>query len=209
MKMGLKFLKILLFTLLLGSCSLAPMTSPKSAASLGEKKYELSAGLSPALNAGLGIGIKDNLDIGFGYEIQIFSQISTWAKYSFLNNPEGHSFALYGGLFAAADISSSYGFFLGPIYSYRKDWFEHYLVTRINNVHWDVGDINSDDRDDSIFDDIDWGSGSFSYLQFTYGVNFHTSKKFAINLSAQYWYFLGGESGANNIVPGVEFIFKF
>lgn len=199
----------LLFILLLTSCSLAPMTSPKSGTSLGEKNYELSAGFSPATNVGLAVGIKDNFDIGFGYEVQIFSQVSTWAKYSFVNNQEGHSFAMYGGLFAATDISSSYGFFTGPIYSYKYKWFEHYLVTRFNYVHWDVGVIDSDDKDDSLFDDIDWGSGSFSYLQFTYGINFHTSKKFALNLSAQYWYFLGGDNESHNVIPGVEFIFKF
>lgn len=204
----MKLFSSFLLLLLLGSCSLAPMTSPKSAASLGEKNYSLSAGFSPALNAGLGIGVKENLDVGVGYEVQIFSQISAWTKYSFVNNIEGHAFALYGGVFAATDISSSYGFFTGPVYSYRKDWFEHYLVTRFNSVHWSAGEIESDDRDDSIIDEIDWDSGSFNYFQFTYGINFHTSKKFALNISAQYWLFLDSDNQSNKIIPGVELIFK-
>lgn len=198
---------ILISLFIFSSCSLAPLTSPKTASSLGKGELELTGGLSPAANATLIYGLTEDLDFGGTYEIQFFQQVSVWGKYSFINQMQSHSLALYGGVFAALDASSTRGIFVGPVYSYRHKWFEHYLVTRYNYVNWGAGDIKQEDKEDSLLD-LNWDSGHFSYLQFSYGINFWTSEKFAINISAQYFYYLDNDGDASNIVPGIELIFK-
>ena len=175
-----------------------------------KKNWEINTGFSPAPTFSFGRGFTDDFDAGMILEQQLFTQLALWTKYAFINSGDnGVSLAGYGGVFQAFDFGSSKGFFIGPIVSYKKDWFETYFITRYNYVTWNLGAITPDDRDDVFINQIDWASGSFTYLQGTLGVNFWFSEGFGLNINAQYFKFLELEAETDEIIPGIELMWRF
>ncbi|MBT7768174.1 MAG: hypothetical protein HN730_13535, partial [Bdellovibrionales bacterium] len=184
--------------------------STKTARTLGDKNYEITTGLSPAPSFVLGRGFADNFDAGILIEKQFTPQLSLWGKYAFKNGADREfSFATYGGIFQAIDFTTTKGLFLAPIVSYQVGWFEIYLVPRYNYVHWDAGKLNSDKSDDSILDNVEWESESFSYYQLTLGVNFWFSQGFGLNLTGQYWYLPSTDAEMKEVIPGIELLWRF
>ena len=196
---------ILIFT----SCSFAPLTSTKTARSLGEGKWEVSTGFSPALNVNVGKGITEKVDAGIIVEQQFSPVVALWGKYSFSTSAEDSAFAAYGGVFKGSGTSDSSGFFFGPVASYKKKWFEIYFLPVFNYVKWEAGSLTLEDQDDSFFDEINWQSSSLKYMQYTLGVNFWFTEGFALNISGKTWSFFDDNVKSEGISPGLEFIWNF
>ncbi len=189
---------------------MAPFTSPKSGRSLGEKNWEITSGFSPAPTFSVARGFSENFDAGALAEYQLFPQVAVWGKYSLINTDKrDYAVALYGGLFQALDLAESQGFFAGPIISYKKKWFETYFVIRYNYVDWDPIKLTANDKDDSLFDSVDWDAGSLDYMQYTFGMNFWFTDGFALNLSGQYWSFFENGVHTDSVIPGIELIWHF
>ena len=96
------------------SCSLAPLSSTKTARSLGAGGWEVSAGLSPVPAFSLGRGITENLDFGLLMETQFRFLGALWAKYAFRSTDDGFSISLYGGPLLFAKSLAKLRPFLGP-----------------------------------------------------------------------------------------------
>ncbi len=193
----------------ISACSFAPLTTTKTARSLGEGSWEIDTGFSPAYTLTAGRGISKNLDAGLIFESQISSLFALWGKYSLINSNEKISLALYGGLFQSADILSSSGAFIGPIISYKSSWFETYLIANYNHVNWNIGNITDGYVDDLFFSFVDWEGVSLNYLQYIWGVNFWFTKGLGLNMNVQYWYFLNHKNVAPAFLPGIELMLRF
>lgn len=152
----------MVIALLLGaSCSIAPFNSTKTARTLGDANWEIDSGLSPALYFSASRGFGENFDGGVTFEGQASPVLGVSGKYAFINAQEkGFSLSGLGGLFLGQDIAQSSGFYIGPVLSYKLDWFEPYLVTRYNWVKWNGQDLSGNERDDLFvdlvsFDDVE------------------------------------------------------
>ncbi|MCB9060499.1 MAG: hypothetical protein H6622_03135 [Halobacteriovoraceae bacterium] len=207
------FLSLLFILFFISSCSLAPYTSTKTARTLGEGNWEIDTGFSPALYLGTSIGVSENLDVSFLIEAQAAPVIGLSGKYALLNSQdEGFSFSGLGGVFLGIDVVESSGFFIGPVLSYKVDWFETYIVTRYNWVKWKGKNLNSDQRDELFIDFINFDNIELSYMQYTFGFNFWFDQKIALNINAKYIKFFGNDVSNNDkesLLPGVGFIFRF
>lgn len=186
----------LVLLLLLTSCSIAPMMTTRNARTLGEgnNKMQVSPGF-PVLGVSYERGLTENWDMGLAAELQLGTVYSAFTKYAFINSEDGFSLAASAGGFygnSIADVDSR-GFYVGPVASWRKDWFEVFLFPRYNYVHWEGFDVetNSSDTDELFFDLKPNGTSySFRYMQFDLGFNFYTGSRFHFGLGASYIYFL-------------------
>lgn len=206
----MKSLALMGIVLLTSACSMAPYTSPKTARALGQGNWEVSTGLSPAFNVSAAVGVHEKVEVGVLLEQQFFTETAVWGKFTALDfKDDGPSVAFYGGGFLAVDASGTDGYFLGPIVSFKKDWFEMYLVARYNKVNWETAEITLEDQNDADLLYFDWSAGSTQYYQYVLGINFWFTQKFALNISAQYWQFIGSDAEQESIEPGVELVWRF
>ena len=186
------------------------MQSGRSARSLGEDNWGIGAGISPTLSVEGGYGVSQDLDVGVLLEYQFGFVASVFTKYSFINRDEGFSLAGYAGAFTGGSFATTRGFYAGPLLSYRRKWFEPYLLMRYTYVHWEAGDLSSDEQQDSFIDLVSWEDTSFNYLQTDLGINFWTSPTFAIVPSAKIFTFFGRNVETDtSVIPGLSFTFLF
>jgi hypothetical protein len=187
---GMNVLISLTLVLISAGCSLAPMTTPRSAQTIGENKNRIEFLPLPVLGVNYQRGITPNLDAGFALEQQLAPLASGFFKYAFINQPENFSLAALGGVFYGSGLVESKGFYLGPITSYRKKWFEVYFHPRYNYVQWDGSDLSNDEDDSLVIDIIKSASKvTLQYLQADIGMSFYTSPRYHIGLGASYLYF--------------------
>ncbi len=205
-----KVLTILLI-LVISSCSFAPVTNTKTARSIGDGNYEMTAGLSPAASFAMGVGVSDNFDLGLTIEQQLLPLLGIWGKYSLFNNNNDNaiSLAAYGGVFFGENVVDTYGSFAGPVLSYKYGWFEVYTSIIYNIVRWEDGELDFEGDDDSFLDGISWNGDSVSYLQFTFGINLWFSDSFGLAVSGKHFMAIGSESQGFGTMPGVELIWRF
>ncbi|WP_286718173.1 hypothetical protein [Thalassolituus sp. UBA2009] len=167
----------------LSACSVAPLTTPTSARSLGKGNVQLSAYVAPATSVSFAAALGENTDAGVAIEQQITINQSIWIKHSLLNQAQGWSVAGLAGLFSATDLANSKGFYLGPLFSYSKGKAEWYGNLRYNRVYWDGPDnLSSEDKDDLWFDIVS-DSSVYSYWQADVGMKIHR-KRVTFNLGA-------------------------
>lgn len=197
-----------LITIFAGACAFAPITTTNSARSLGKSNMQIDVGFSPAPFVSFGYGFTQNFDAGILYEEQLAPLLGLWGQYSFINNPEKWSLALYGGVAAGSGLQNSTSYFIGPIVSYKKKWFETYLTSKYNYVDFKARDLTADEQDDFFIDSID--TWNISYIQTTLGMNFWFSDKFALNISAKHFYLLNSDANTDvEIVPGLGLSWRF
>jgi len=106
---------IYLFASILASCSFAPMSPRVDAASIGKHEIKLESNIAPTPSFGILYGVTDNLDVGL--EVEQAGLGSTWARYSFINNPTGFSFAGNAGVFVSENDIRSNGWYAGLLVS--------------------------------------------------------------------------------------------
>jgi hypothetical protein len=190
----MKFVPIFILVLICG-CSLAPISTPRSAQSLGKNKNKIEVmPIIPVLGFNYQRGISENLDLGFSIEQQLAPVASGFFKYSFINQPQDFSLASTGGLFYGSGIVNTKGLHLGLITSYRKKWFEAFLYPRYNHLQWDGSNLTSDQEDSLVIDIINYTSKmTIQYAQIDIGFNFYTSSVFNFGFGASYLYFLSVE----------------
>jgi len=205
----------MLFSIVLfSSCSLAPFTSTKTARSLGKGTWEIDAGISPAYSFSASRGLSHKFDLGLTIEGQVGAPVFALnGKYAFINKQnEGFSLSGFGGAFSGAG-ADSYGYYLGPVFSYKVKWFEPYLVARYNWVKWKGVDLSTDDTDDLFVDLLDFDDTDISYMQYTFGINFWFSQTFGLNLNLKVITFFGNDVEADDqsgvATPGVALLLRF
>ena len=139
-KVFIHFHPLALFVFLssLASCAAtAPLTSQRTAQTIGADRWELSAGFDPLPNLGVTRGFGDNFELSLRTEVQI---LSVDAKLAFLNQKTGLSLATFAGTFLDANAAKRgenvvYGYFLGPIASYKISFFEPYALAKFSDSH--------------------------------------------------------------------------
>ena len=184
------FLVALLFS---AACSVAPMMTTRNARPLGEgqNKIQISPGI-PVLGISYERGLSDKWDMGLAAESQLTPVFSGFTKYSFVNKEEGTSVAASGGVFYGTGFIDSYGGYVGPILSWRKNWFEFFVFPRYNYVHWNGLNLDSNNDTDALFFDFvsDNTSVDLHYVQIDTGINFYTKSRFSFGVGVSYFYFL-------------------
>lgn len=150
-----------LFTLTLSvffiSCAMAPLTTPKTARSLGEGNWEIDLGATPSYLS-VNRGFSENLDMGLTVENQLGLVFELSGKSAFINrSEEGYSLALFGGVFTGDTLGgNSSEFRLGPVLSYKSGWWEPYLVLTYNLGQWEWEGLTKDEdskSDNSFIDE--------------------------------------------------------
>jgi len=166
----------LVFSLLVLSGCVAPLSSNFTGRSLGKGKIGLDAAAvhlgeeawCPATK--LAYGMTSNLDIGLQFEL---FTIGLFAKYSFINTIEnGFSSA---ALFSLGATTNGMYAYTGPVLSYKMDFVEPYFVGRYNYVHY------NEEIEDIWFGDTIAEAGNYSYFQFTFGSILWITRKVGLN----------------------------
>ena len=207
---------IILLTLFSVSCSIAPVHSPKTARILGINKWEINAESIP-LSFSAYRGLSRDFDIGFTIEAQIGIVYEVSGKYALLNkSDQGVSLSGLGGLFGGESFgSSSQGFRLGPILSYKNSWWEPYVMISYNQVHWEYEFKEKEDDSmsrgnsaiiDIIGDDVS-GKGTYRYMQCSLGSSFWLTEGFAINIDAKTLLFFDNDV-RGGWLPGLSLIWR-
>jgi hypothetical protein len=171
---NLKFL-LLLITIFSTACSIAPLHGPYSARTIDKNKSEFVAGSSfkferPFLR--YGTSISENLDVGLLTEWQFGLLLGAWAKFALINQKEGFSLAVDGGV-GGAGKSTYYS--IGPIASYKYGFWETGLSLKYNYINWGDQDVSLGD-----IGSIDVGNSNFNYLYTTFSNAFWFSKEYAL-----------------------------
>lgn len=172
------FYSLLIFLVMsLSACAFAPLATSTTGRSEGKGKSEIQAGSVPGgAHLKYTVGITDNFDLGAHTEFHLFGGIGAHAKYSLINNKEkGFSTAVIGGA-GSGIFQESYYYYVGPVISYKINFFEPYTALRYNGVYWPKSSQNSTVV--VLDDDI-----HFSYLQLAAGSFFWFSDR--IGLSAE------------------------
>lgn len=203
-----------LLLLLFIGCSIAPLTSPKTAGTLGAGNWEISTGFAPAPSLSVSRGFAKDFDSGIIIENQIFPLIALWGKYALKNSEnKNYAFSFYGGVFHALDPADSKGFFIGPVVSYKYDHTELFLSAQYNWVHWDSVEmsLSLSDKKNSIFNDIKWKQEkeTLSYMQYSLGMSFWFTDKFALSLACKLLQVVDGSEHGLKAYPSAELIFRF
>lgn len=190
----------------LGSCAFAPFSTEKSGSTIGQGKWALETGMSPALYGKGTYGISENFDASLTYEFQLSSVIAADLKYSIINNKEGFALAGTAGIFNASNTD---GYTAAFVASYKAGWFEPFINARYNKVKWDKTVVKND-VEDSTFDEFTFDAKEFSYMQYTFGFNFWTSARFGIAVSGRIIDFIDGAKGdeQQEIMPGISFMWR-
>ena len=201
---------LVLLAFLVSGCTLAPIMSPHSGKSLGKGNWEVAGDLIPSRGISGGYGITDSWDVGFLVEGQLGVVTAMWTKYAFTNE-NSWNWALYGGLFQGAGIgTTTSGYMIGPIVSYRKGWFEPSLALRYNYVKADFTGYDSEEDDDFLFTPDFLGDIDYDYVQLDIGLTFWTSESFALRVTFKSFLGVGGEvTSSSSLAPGFGMHYQF
>ena len=184
------------------SCSLAPFSSTTTGRSYGQGKANIAVGnVASSYYTRLGYGISNNLDVAYIIEFGKFNTSGVLAKYSFLNQDSGLSWALEYSLGGTDKSEYWYG---GGVVSVRFDKsLEFYLNLRYNRVTIHPDDYTlGNDLGGIAFEDND-----LAYLYMSTGMNVWFSENSGINL---YIITTQGENVINESTPfGASMIFNF
>ncbi|MCB9091781.1 MAG: hypothetical protein H6621_03370 [Halobacteriovoraceae bacterium] len=203
-----KILFLLTLFLVVTSCTLAPIYTPKNARSLPPGNFEVDIGVYPVISGNASYGVTADFDLGVTFEQQLAPVAALWGKYSFLNNPAGFALAAYGGYFKSGGAIKASGYMLGPIASFRTQWFEAYMAIRYNTVNYTVSEISQSDSDEFIFD-LNLAQSSMTYWQLDLGFNFWVTETFAVNIGGVYFNYIDGVSNSTDFTPTAAVLFKF
>jgi hypothetical protein len=155
-----------LVLILAQGCAVAPLSNHVTARTNGKGDSLLSAGSTIGVgNTGwvpslkYSVGLADDFDLGFQYEVV---EYGAWGKYAFVNGKEeGFSFAALGG--AGLSFEGVYAY-VGPVVSWKWDWFEPYFVERFNYVSYPEQKI-----DLASIGELTVEPGTYRYFQHTLG----------------------------------------
>jgi len=116
MKLNHWVVVLCVLSMLSASCSFAPLTPRVDAASIGKNQVKLESNVGPTASIGILYGLNENLDIGLEVEQDFLG--TTWARYSFINNPSGFSLAGNAGVFISTSRQrQSNGWYAGLLLS--------------------------------------------------------------------------------------------
>jgi hypothetical protein len=211
MKTHLKAYCLLLIILSLSACSFAPLTSSKSARTLGKGNWEIDTGASPLLNAAVNRGMSDDWDFGLTVEQQFGPVFALTSKNGLYNNQgNGLSLSLLSSIYVATGVVTGKGFYVGPIVSYQGQKWEFFSSLRYNWLKWDGSDLSPDDRTDLIISVLNFDDVSINYLQYHFGFNYWFNQKFAWGLDGKYLSFFGSNvKSSSKLIPGTSLIWRF
>ncbi|MCB0415008.1 MAG: hypothetical protein KDD50_11785 [Bdellovibrionales bacterium] len=186
-----------IFGLLFSGCALGPILSHDNGRSLGDSNGSIGLNVTNqgyyALKASY--GFDENLDIGV--ELEALA-LGLRGKYSFINQENGYSTAVVGGL--GTTLGGSY-YYVQSANSYRTGKWEPFGSLRITKVSYSASDITDANTGDIL---TSYPASSFTYGTIFIGSKYHFSEKF--NLSLELSSFIAMESGltfANSVMPSL------
>lgn len=197
----MKYTLSLLVLFFATACAIAPMGPSHTGKTNGAGVGNFNIGLiGSAFYTQAGLGIHDNIDLGFVFEFGGYTTSGITAKYSFLNNTTGPAAALeasYGG-----SDKSEYHYF-GGILSYQMgEALEVFVNGRYNTVQ-----VNGDEYEKG--DEIglvEIKDDDFNYFYLAYGINIWPVPDVGLNIySASV---LGNEIKEKSNSVGVSLLFK-
>ncbi len=160
----------------LSSCAIGPLVSHDTARTVGKSNHELIGGYGDAGYAfKWNYGLNDNLD--FGLHLESLS-IGLRAKYAFINNKEGWSFATALGTGSSLGGSHYYGDIVG---SYLVGSWEPYGTIRLVHVTTDPLELKDTDTGQINFV---VASSEYNYGQFMIGTRYWLNQNWLLSVEA-------------------------
>ena len=194
---------LLILTIVLTSCSLAPLSVNTSGRSYGAGKMQAEVGnTNSTYNLKFGLGVTDDFDAGFVMEFGAIATSAIFFKYSFLNNETGPSLALDVGYGSTESTKFYYAGVIGSI-AFTKE-FELFTNVRINSVSTDEADIEKDKFNGN----IKILAYDVNYLQFAYGLNIWFSENVGLTLYSVHFRADDIET-TQDATFGAAFMFKY
>lgn len=188
MKNKICFWSSLLVVIFLSGCAFGPLVNHESARSVGKSNHEIMGSVgSPGYAFKWTYGATENLDLGVQWESL---SLGIRAKYSFLNQTEGWSFAGALGTGASTGGSHNYG---DLISSYASGAWEPYGTLRAVHVTTDPMDFRNADTGNLVFT-VD--RSQYTYGQFFLGTRYWFNPNWLMSAEAS-WLF--------SITPGIVF----
>ncbi|MGH1468281.1 MAG: hypothetical protein ACRBBP_05290 [Bdellovibrionales bacterium] len=194
-----------IITLILSGCTLAPLSEPHTAQTLGNGNHEWTS----STGAGQGLfhqsisythGYSDNLDLGVLLEYQSLGPlIALQGKYLLSDNAKNPLSLFFGAGFGAASPTTFV--YLGPIKSFKiSPSYELTLNTRVNVYHWDFDDVEDQEDGSELINDIinigiDSVNGTYVYASVNASNTLWVNERFGVTLSTTLLQFLGKVKG--------------
>ena len=189
----------------LSACAVAPFSNHTTGRTNGAGQSHLVVGSTignlrvPVVK--YDIGVLDNLDLGFDYEV---ATLGAQAKVGFMDaKSDGFAIAALAG---AGNGGNGYYVYGGPAMSYKYDILEPYSVIRYNYVHF-----NSSQTQLGGLGTLSIPAGRYSYMMYTLGLSVMALDW--LGFSGEYT-FLGGTGSGTTIIsrsgyPSAAVNFKF
>lgn len=180
-------LTLLLTSITLVACSIAPLNTPTTAKTLGQNHSSFNANLP--LGVSIAYGLSDNTDIEGSLELQFLQIVNSVAVKQALYSNEKLFLSAFGGFFySKSEYYKSEGYFLGPIMSFPlATTAELYLSAKYNQVNWtglNPDEVNDTDLLFTVFKD--GNNTHFEYTQWDLGLRFKASKRVFLSIGAKH-----------------------
>jgi hypothetical protein len=198
----MKYISLILVTVLIQSCALAPFSPTSSGTTNGAGTSKASFGSANTnFYLKMDYGLSENFDIGYAMEFGSISTSGLYGVYSVLNQKTGLALAFEGGYGSSGDSSYAY---LGMINSLGvSDNLEFFLNIRAVNVETSEDEVTLGDT---------IGAAKVTgynprYFYNTLGINIMTGE--SIGLSIYSIYIVGHDLySPNGTGSGVGLIYK-
>jgi hypothetical protein len=186
----------------LSGCAVGPLVSHETARTVGNSNHELIGGYGMAgYVVKWNYGLTKNLDLGLHWESL---SIGLRAKYAFINNREGWSFATALGAGSSIGGSHYYGDIIG---SYLAGPWEPYGTVRLVHVKTDPLEFKDKDTGDIAFT---VPSADYDYGQFILGTRYWISAHWLFSLEASSLFAVSsGLKIGNGVLVGGSFGYRF
>jgi hypothetical protein len=197
-----KFLFYVVAMATLSGCAVGPLVSHETARTVGDSNHELIGGYGMAgYVVKWDYGLTKNLDLGLHWESL---SIGLRAKYAFINNREGWSFATALGAGASVGGSHYYGDIIG---SYLAGSWEPYGTLRL--VHVKTDPLEFKDKDTGEID-FTVPSAEYDYGQFILGTRYWISAHWLLSLEASSLFAVSsGLKIGSGVLVGGSFGYRF
>lgn len=201
MKKYLAFFYLVAVTTLSG-CAVGPLVSHETARTVGDSNSELIGGYGQAGYVfKWNYGLTENLDFGLHWESL---SIGLRAKYAFINNDNGWSFASALGTGVSVGGNHYYGDIIG---SYLVDSWEPYGTLRFVHVNNDPVEFKDEDTGQA---DFTIPGSQYQYGQFILGTRYWFNPHWLLSLEASSLFALtSGLKFGGNVLIGAAFGYRF
>jgi hypothetical protein len=192
---------ILFFNFVFSGCAVGPLVSHDNARTVGKSNSEFMGGVGSAgYLVKWNYGLSENLDFAVQFESL---SLGIRAKYSFLNNKEGFSFATALGTGASIGGSHYYADIIG---SFLNGSWEPYGLLRVVQVKTDPLELKDEDTGELAFtvDEVE-----YSYGQAILGTRYWFNKSWFLSLEVSSLFSISNVKFTDEVLVGTALGYKF